>query len=95
MTAIKNIIFDFDSTLADTAPLIVKTMHEATRQMGLPDRTDARYRATIGLRLEEIPSVLWPELTDIGASYARTYRRIFDELKRPIGIQCFPGVCRY
>lgn len=92
MTTIKNIIFDFDGTLADTAPLIVKTMHESTRQMGLPERTDEQYRATIGLRLEEIPAALWPKLTDIGPSYAKTYRRIFEELKRPLRVKCFPGV---
>lgn len=92
MTVIKNIVFDFDGTLADTAPLIVKTMHESTRQLGLPERTDEQYRATIGLRLEEIPAALWPERADIGTSYANTYRRIFDELKRPLNMQCFPGV---
>lgn len=92
MTRIKNIIFDFDGTLVDTAPLIVKTMQNAIREMNLPDRTVAECRATIGLRLEDIPKVLWPELKDIGTEYARTYRRIFDELKRPLNVSCFPGV---
>lgn len=92
MTQIKNIIFDFDGTLVDTAPLIVKTMQTVIREMDLPDRTVAECRATIGLRLEEIPAALWPELTDIGAEYARTYRRIFDELKSPLNVSCFPGV---
>lgn len=91
MTQINNIIFDFDGTLVDTAPLIVKTMQEAIRMMNLPDRTEAECRATIGLRLEEIPAVLWPELTDLGTEYARAYRRIFDELKRPLNVKCFPG----
>lgn len=92
MTQIKNIIFDFDGTLVNTAPLIVKTMQAAIREMDLPYKTDTECRATIGLRLEEVPAVLWPELTDIGAEYAHTYRRIFDELKRPLNVACFPGV---
>lgn len=92
MLQIKNIIFDFNGTLVDTAPLIVKTMQAAIREMNLPERTEAECRATIGLRLEDIPAVLWPELTDIGAEYARTYRRIFDGLKCPLNVECFPGV---
>lgn len=91
-TQIKNIIFDFDGTLVDTAPLIVKTMQAAIREMNLPERTGVKCRATIGLRLEEIPAVLWPEFTGIGVEYARTYRRIFDKLKRPLNVNCFPGV---
>lgn len=31
MTGVRNIIFDFDGTLADTAPLIIATMQAANR----------------------------------------------------------------
>lgn len=92
MAQIKNIIFDFDGTLVDTAPLIVATMQETIRKMNLPAKSETECRATIGLRLEEIPAALWPEMNDICAEYARTYRRIFDELKRPFNVTCFPGV---
>lgn len=92
MTQIRNIIFDFDGTLADTASLIVKTMQQTIGEMNLPERTEAECRAAIGLRLEEIPAALWPGIQDIGAEYARTYRRIFDVLKRPLDVKCFPGV---
>lgn len=92
MAQIKNIIFDFDGTLVDTAPLIVKTMQATIREMSLPARTEAECRATIGLRLEDIPAAVWPELHCSGAEYARIYRRIFDELKRPLSVKCFPGV---
>ena len=90
--SIRNIIFDFDGTLVDTAPLIIHTMQEAMRAMQLPLRTEAECRASIGLRLEEIPALLWSDRTGISEEYARTYRRIFDTLKRPLSVQCFPGV---
>lgn len=88
----KNIIFDFDGTLVDTAPLIVSTMQAAMREMRLPVKTDAECRSTIGMRLEEIPAVLWPDCGEIGVEYAHVYRRIFNDLKRPFNVQCFPGV---
>lgn len=89
---IRNIIFDFDGTLADTASLIIATMQATIGRMGLPRKTEAECRATIGLRLEEVPSVIWPELGNIGAEYARTYRSIFEELSRTYKVRCFPGV---
>lgn len=92
MKTIRNIIFDFDGTLVDTAPLIIATMQSAISKLGLPARTDNECRATIGRRLEEIPSVLWPGLQNISAEFAKTYRRTFDELKRPLPVRCFPGV---
>lgn len=88
----KNIIFDFDGTLADTASLIVATMQATIGRMQLPRKTEAECRATIGLRLEEVPSVIWPELGNIGAEYARTYRSIFEGLSRTCEVRCFPGV---
>ncbi|MBD5341528.1 MAG: HAD hydrolase-like protein, partial [Bacteroides sp.] len=40
MANIKNVVFDFDGTLVDTAPLIVKTMMQTISEMGLPSRTE-------------------------------------------------------
>ena len=91
MGQIRNIIFDFDGTLADTAPLIVRTMHQTIRQMGLPARRDDECRATIGVRLEDVPEVLWGR-PEIGVEFATLYRKLFDELKRPLDVRCFPGV---
>ena len=88
----KNIIFDFDGTLVNTTPLIVATMQATVRQLGLPPRSDAECTSTIGLRLEEIPAVLWPGNEMATTDFPKTYRRIFDELKRPLDVQCFPGV---
>ncbi|MDE7024959.1 MAG: HAD family hydrolase [Paramuribaculum sp.] len=92
MKHIKNIIFDFDGTLVDTAPLIVKTMQAAIEELSLPEKTDEECRATIGLRLEEIPMVLWGLDEIQSAIFAKVYRRIFNDLKKPDAAQCFPGV---
>lgn len=50
---LKAIFFDFDGTLADTAPGIVLTMQKAFQQMGLPIPSDSDVRQTIGLPLLE------------------------------------------
>lgn len=88
---IKNIILDFDGTLVDTAPLIIATMQATIAELGLPSRTDDECRATIGIRLEDIPDTLWPGNDDTG-KFADTYRRIFEKLKRPLAVKCFPEV---
>lgn len=92
MSKIKNLIFDFDGTLVDTAPLIIKTMQAAMKELQLPEKSEEDCRATIGLRLEEIPGVLWPEIPNLAERYTSTYRKIFDELKRPLNVVCFPDV---
>lgn len=94
MAQVKNIIFDFDGTLVDTAPLIIKTMQETMRVMNLPARDNEQCRAVIGLRLEEIPDVLWPDHLNIGDEFSKTYRTIFDELKFPLNVVCFPKVTK-
>ncbi len=62
MAQVKNIIFDFDGTLVDTAPLIIKTMQATMRVMNLPVRDNEQCRSVIGLRLEDIPDLLWPAI---------------------------------
>lgn len=92
MTETKIIILDFDGTLGDTASVIIKTMHETIREMGLPTRTDEQCAAMIGLRLVEIPPVLFPEC-DIDADlYADTYRRLFDIHNKDGAVNLYPNV---
>lgn len=94
MAQVKNLIFDFDGTLVDTAPLIIKTMQATMQVMKLPVRDNEQCRAVIGLRLEEIPDVLWPDHPGIGEEFSKTYRSIFDELKFPLNVVCFPKVTK-
>ena len=54
----KAILFDFDGTLADTAPGIVLTMKETFRTMELPEPDAEAIKQTIGLPLKECVRVL-------------------------------------
>lgn len=87
-----NIIFDFDGTLADTSRLIVATMQKSIEDYGLPYRNAEQIKATIGVRLEEIPSILWPGITGLGEPFAAIYRENFEKLKDEIQVELFPGV---
>lgn len=89
---IRNIIFDFDGTLADTSQLIVATMQKSIDDMQLPFRNEEEIKATIGVRLEEIPSILWPMISGLGDSFAKTYRNNFEIIKDKIPIILFPKV---
>lgn len=88
----RNIIFDFDGTLADTAGLTVETMHRTNRAMNLPDKSDAECKAMIGYRLEEIPSILWPDMPDLSERYAATFREIYKSAKEDFKVRTYPGV---
>lgn len=92
MAETKIIILDFDGTLGDTASVIIKTMHETIREMGLPTRTDAECAAMIGLRLVEIPPVLFPECNIDVDLYADTYRRLFDVHNKDGAVNLYPHV---
>lgn len=93
MENVKNIVFDFDGTLADTAPLIVAVMHETIRELGLPELTDEQCRSTIGIRLEDVPAAMWPNSGMASEKYAATYRNIyFNRMKDRTAAKCFPGV---
>lgn len=92
MAEIKDIIFDFDGTLADTSKLIVATMQKSIQDCGLPVRDEEQIKATIGVRLEEIPSILWPSIKDLGEPFGQIYRKNFEVLKDQIPVTLFPGV---
>ncbi len=86
------VIFDFDGTLADTRLNIVLTMRETMRALGLPEADEAACVATIGLRLRDGFARLFPGVPDETLDRCvSTYRRLFDERKRTMPPNPFPG----
>jgi phosphoglycolate phosphatase len=92
MNRTKIIILDFDGTLGDTTGVIVTTMQATIKELGLPSRTDAECAKMIGLRLVEIPPVLFPETEVDGELYAQTYRRLFHMFNTDGAVKLYPNV---
>ena len=92
MENIRIMILDFDGTLGDTAGVIVKTMQATIKELGLPSRSDEQCAAMIGLRLIEIPPVLFPECGLDGEYYASTYRRLFHDFNTDGAVELYPDV---
>lgn len=92
MAETKILILDFDGTLGDTVGVIVQTMQATIRELGLPARTDRECASMIGLRLVDIPSVLFPECDLDGEVYAQTYRRLFHIYNIEGAVVLYPNV---
>lgn len=92
MDKTKIIILDFDGTLADTTGVIIRTMQATIKELGLPYRTDQQCAAMIGLRLVEIPPVLFPETELDVELYAQTYRRLFKVYNTEGAVELYPNV---
>ena len=92
MSKTKIIILDFDGTLGGTAAVIIRTMHATIEELGLPSRTDEECAAMIGLRLVEIPPVLFPGCDVDGELYAQTYRRLFHIYNVEGAVELYPNV---
>ena len=92
MAETKILILDFDGTLGDTVGVIVQTMQATIRELGLPARTDKECASMIGLRLIDIPPVLFPECNLDGEFYAQTYRRLFHIYNTAGAVELYPNV---
>ena len=88
---IKNLIFDFDGTLADTTEGIVRCKQATLREMGLPASTPERIRGVIGLPLRECFALGTDTPEERLDEACETYRRLFAEVATP-RITLFPGV---
>ena len=92
MNKTKIIILDFDGTLGDTTAIIVKTMLGTIKELNLPSRTEQECAAMIGLRLTEVPPILFPECNLDPDLYALTYRRLFNEYNVEGAVELYPNV---
>lgn len=94
MSDIRLVILDYDGTLGDTAAVIIKTTQATIQELGLPARTDGECAAMIGLRLIEIPPVLFPGIDIECELYAKTYRRLFHVFNTEGAVELYPNVIR-
>lgn len=88
----KNIILDFDGTIGNTQRLIVKTLQDTMRHMHLEIKSEKECTETIGLRLDEAFSKLFPISQKFAVACADTYRQIFEHNKETIKVEPFPHV---
>ncbi len=89
---IRTFILDFDGTIADTQSFIVYVMQLTLKERGAASRTPAQCAATIGLPLTQCFEVLLGIPTSEAQPFADTYRRIFDEERKPGAVKTFPHV---
>lgn len=89
---IKAVILDFDGTMGDTQDLIVRTMQQTIRELGLPQRTDEQCAAMIGLPLKHTFTTLIEMSEEMGERCAELYRRLFNENNVPGAVPVFPNV---
>ena len=89
----KLIILDFDGTLADTRELIIRTNQDAQRRLNYPVADVASIVETIGLPLREGILALYPDLpAEAIPVWVKTYKEVFEVLKRQIIPSLFPNV---
>jgi len=74
---IKNILFDFDGTLVDSAPGIVKTMGETFKRMNIAVPSEADMRSTIGLPLTQALQQLGALNNEDAKRATDIYRELF------------------
>lgn len=89
----KAIFFDFDGTLADTAPGIVVTMKETFRELKLEAPSDEAIRQTIGLPLLEGIKILTGFDGPDADNAAALYRSLFPRCELT-HISVFPNVVK-
>jgi phosphoglycolate phosphatase len=88
---IKNILFDFDGTLADTAQGIVETLRESFVRLGRPVPTEEEMVATIGRPLWKAFQALGNMTDDEAFQAVEVYAGLFMQYEIP-NIRMFPGV---
>lgn len=89
--SLKAVFFDFDGTIADTAPAVIHAMRKAFGIKGLPIPTEAQIKATIGLPLNESMKILCGGDVETALEVATTYRAQFAN-GDPIEARIYPGV---
>ena len=89
---LKLAILDFDGTLADTQPLIIRSLQATIAELDLPSRTDKQCASVIGLPLKACFEQLLGVDGKMADRCCKVYRRLFDEYNAPGTVTLFPRV---
>ncbi|MBX3020801.1 MAG: HAD-IA family hydrolase [Bdellovibrionales bacterium] len=89
MSRIELVIFDFDGTLVDTAPDIVRATNNYLTSKGFEPLSEARIRSEIGMGLKRLLTDIYPDKnlsekkqTEIYTQFTESYEKEF--LKTPV-----------
>ena len=87
------IIFDWDGTLIDSAPMIIGAMQRAADELRMPSCSDDEVKEIIGLGLPEAIKSLFPHASDDErATIREIYARHFIDMDNQAPASLFPGV---
>ncbi len=86
------VLFDFDGTLADTGPFIMRCAHEALLRCGYEKEAEADLRCLIGPPLFNGFADLCHVSLAEGERITGVYREIFDAVASPDDYPLFPGM---
>lgn len=75
----RNLLFDLDGTLLNTAPGIMWSLRRCFEEMGLPEKTDEQLRAFIGPPLYESFETYCGLTGEENQRAVRTYQKYFNE----------------
>jgi phosphoglycolate phosphatase len=92
---IELVLFDFDGTLVDTAPDIIRAANRFLKERGKAELTELQIRSHIGMGLKQLMMGLFPELNresqieEIKAEYEDGFMKIYQEecLKSPMAFE--------
>lgn len=86
------LILDFDGTVGDSQQLILHTMQQTIKTLGLEYRTPQQCAQMIGLPLKQCFTDLIPMSEEMGDYCANTYRKLFEQNNVEGAVRLFPHV---
>lgn len=88
----KQLFFDFDGTIVDSATGIVDSLQHAVSEVGLPQLTEDQYRLFIGPALSETFPKFYPDLTESTLMAAIKHFQAHYRAKGMFEMTVYPGV---
>lgn len=94
MSRPKAALFDFDGTLIDTSPGIIRVAKETGRQMGLPLPPDQAFRFFIGPPLMDSFRQVYGLDEEDALRASDIYRKLYDDTNAEREAEIYPGMMK-